>query len=263
MNEPIKRASPVSANDAIENMVTTVIDNGGRILDLGAGRGYMACRLAQRLREKGRDPAAQIMACDLSDTHYQCSSVPFQKIDANAPLPFLENSFDAVYAIEVFEHLGSPFDAMAEIHRILKPGGLIVLSVPNVLHLQSRIAFLFTGFHTLYVPPSTDPEKAGRICGHVMPLSYAYLAYGLRRSGFHNVAMQPDRLKRGSMFWLALLWPLLRLSSWRYGRNILKYDQDVHTENIDVLKMTNSTVMLLARSAIVSGIKLHTTSMQS
>lgn len=255
MTETIKRASPVSANNAIEEIVGAVAERGGRILDLGAGRGYMVCRLARRLREMGRNPGEQIMACDLSDTHYQCPEVPFQKMDANAPLPFPENTFDAVYAIEVFEHLGRPYDAMAEIHRILKPGGIIILSVPNVLHLQSRIAFLLTGFNTLYVPPSTHPDKAGRISGHIMPLSFAYLSYGLRRAGFHDVTTRADRLKRGSMPWLLLLWPLVRFNSWRYGREILKYDHEVHAENAYVLEKTNSVEMLLARSAIVSGKK--------
>ncbi len=255
MNAPISHASPLAANDVVEALIGSIAEHGGRVLDLGAGRGHMACRLALRLREMGRDPGAQIMACDLSDAHYQCPEVPFQKMDANAPLPFPENSFDAVYAIEVFEHLGRPFDAMAEIHRILKPGGLIVFSVPNVLHLQSRIAFLFTGFHTLYVPPSTDPKKAGCISGHIMPLSFAYLAYGLRRTGFNAITVRADRLKRGSIGWFLLLAPFIKPASWLYEKRIRRYDREVHAENAEVIRKTNGIDMLLARSAILTATK--------
>lgn len=255
MSSRITRASPISANDVIEKLVTETVKKGGKILDLGAGRGYMSCRLAQLYIDAGLDPAKHITACDISETNYQCHEVPFQRMDANAPLPFPDNTFDAVYAIEVFEHLGRPFDAMAEIHRILKPGGLIVFSVPNILHMQSRLTYLMTGFYTLYVPPTANPNKAGNISGHIMPLSYAYLAYGLRSAGYNSIAVQADRLKRGALIWLIMLWPFLRLASWRYSKRIEKYDHDVYTENIEVLKRTNSPDMLMARSAIVSAIK--------
>lgn len=221
------------------------------MLDLGAGRGHMVSHLAQRLVSKGMNPADHLLACDLFKEHYQCKEVPFQQMDANAPLPFSDERFDAVYAIEVFEHLGRPYEAMEEIRRILKPGGLLVFSVPNILHLQSRLSFLLTGFYTLFVPPTADPKKAGNISGHVMPLSFAYLAYGLRRAGYESISVRADRLKRGSLGWLMLFWPLIRLASWVYGRKIHAYDAEVHNENLYVLNRTNSIDMLLARSAIV------------
>lgn len=258
MTSTIPRASPISANKSIEAIVGEIAKRGGRVLDLGAGRGHMTCRLAQKLAEKGMVPADHLVACDLFEAHYQCREVPFQQMDANAPLPFADQSFDAVYAIEVFEHLGRPYEAMAEIHRILKPGGQLVFSVPNVLHLQSRLNFLFTGFHTLYVPPTANPQKAGNISGHVMPLSFAYLAYGLRRAGYDSIEVRADRYKRGSMGWMILFWPFIRLASWIYGQKIRNYDAEVHVENKHVLDRTNSLDMLLARSAIIQARRVST-----
>ncbi len=255
MSSKISHASPLAANNIIEDIVGRIAERGGCVLDLGAGRGHMACRLARRLSDKGLSPERHLMACDLFEAHYQCPDVPFQQMDANAPLPFADASFDAVYAIEVFEHLARPFDVMSEIHRILKPGGKIIFSVPNILHMQSRLAFLMTGFHTLYVPPSIQPDKAGNLSGHIMPLSYAYLAYGLRRTGFSNIAVRADRFKRGSIGWLILLAPFIGFSSWLYGKRIQHYDRDVHTENAEVIRKTNSIDMLLARSAILTATK--------
>lgn len=47
------------------------------------------------------------------------------------PYPFEESSLDEVYASHVLEHLDRPFNVMKEIHRILKPGGKLILKVPH------------------------------------------------------------------------------------------------------------------------------------
>lgn len=47
------------------------------------------------------------------------------------PYPFAENIFDEIRAHHILEHLDRPFQAMAELHRILKPGGLLYVKVPH------------------------------------------------------------------------------------------------------------------------------------
>ena len=51
-------------------------------------------------------------------------------------LPFNDNSFDSYVAIEVLEHLQSPIKAATEIHRVLKPGGVAILSVPFLFRVH-------------------------------------------------------------------------------------------------------------------------------
>ncbi len=60
-------------------------------------------------------------------------------------LPFPDESFDAITAWEVFEHLENPFFAMREAHRVLKTGGRFLLSVPNPAHIESRTNFFLYG----------------------------------------------------------------------------------------------------------------------
>lgn len=60
-------------------------------------------------------------------------------------LPFPDESFDAVTAWEVFEHLENPFFAMREVWRVLKPMGKFFMSVPNPAHIESRLFFLLYG----------------------------------------------------------------------------------------------------------------------
>jgi SAM-dependent methyltransferase len=47
------------------------------------------------------------------------------------PYPFDDESFELIEADHVLEHLAEPFSVMAELHRILRPGGLLVIRVPH------------------------------------------------------------------------------------------------------------------------------------
>ncbi|MCB9897150.1 MAG: class I SAM-dependent methyltransferase [Planctomycetes bacterium] len=52
-------------------------------------------------------------------------------------LPFADGSFDAVLALDAFEHFEDDVAAMAEVHRVLRPGGLLVATVPAFMALWS------------------------------------------------------------------------------------------------------------------------------
>jgi ubiquinone/menaquinone biosynthesis C-methylase UbiE len=100
------------------------------VLDVGAGTG----RLALSLAEQG----AAVSALDIS---YEMLEVLKRKIngkfsvdlvvaDAEA-LPFSENSFDVVVATFLIVHLKDPFIFFDEVYRVLKPGGLFLLTNIN------------------------------------------------------------------------------------------------------------------------------------
>lgn len=59
------------------------------------------------------------------------------------PLPFLNGAFDVVVFSEVMEHVRFPKKALAEICRVLRPGGRLIGSVPNAFRLRNRFRFLF------------------------------------------------------------------------------------------------------------------------
>lgn len=59
------------------------------------------------------------------------------------PLPFADASFDRVVFSEVIEHLVySPLPVLREFHRVLRPGGRVVISTPNELYVKSRLRAL-------------------------------------------------------------------------------------------------------------------------
>jgi SAM-dependent methyltransferase len=72
--------------------------------------------------------------------------------DGTTNLP--DESCDLAICFEVFEHLMEPHRALAELRRLLKPGGYLVCSVPNAAYFARRIEFLFTGF----LNPKGDPR---------------------------------------------------------------------------------------------------------
>lgn len=59
-----------------------------------------------------------------------------------APLPFDDAAFDVVVAAELLEHLRRPDGLVAEIARVLRPGGTIAGSVPNAYRLKNRLRAL-------------------------------------------------------------------------------------------------------------------------
>ena len=247
----IPSASHRVTNDVIYRLITERITPEARVLEFGAGRGHMCQRLGRYFREHGKEPGAQLVACEIVPEVFQCVEIKCHRIGTDSVIPFPAASFDLIYAIEVLEHTPRPYDFFKEAFAKLKPGGHLIFSVPNTLHFQSRISFLLTGFPEMFGPPSSLDQNAGRICGHIMPLSYPYFVTGLRRTGFAAIHFVKDRTKRGAAFLAVLCYPLLRLASWRYARALLSYDAGVWEENAGVVAEVNRLPMLTSRSCIL------------
>ena len=122
-------------------------------------------------------PSELIFPC--KDWCFLYNGVECTPIDLDSKIPFGDDYFDAVYAIEVLEHTSRPYDFFVEAYRVLKPGGVLIISVPNVSHILSRFSLFFSGFASLFPPPSKKQKNAGRICGHIMPLSFPYFHYAI------------------------------------------------------------------------------------
>ncbi|MCC7341002.1 MAG: glycosyltransferase [Bryobacterales bacterium] len=77
--------------------------------------------------------------------------------------PYAEDTFDVVLCTELFEHLGyDPMHCLLEIHRILKPGGHLLLSTPNACSLRA-IAAILGQYHPGFFPAFMRPTAAGEI----------------------------------------------------------------------------------------------------
>lgn len=147
-------------------LFVAAVGRGKRVLDLGCRSGALTRHFVEGNSVVGLDVDAAALE--------KAAALGIEPVQANVeePLPFEAGSFDAVVAGELFEHLQFPEALVAEIRRVLRPGGVLAGSVPNAFRVQSRLRFLRGK------PPEDDPT-------HLRMFSPAALRQLL--SGFERV----------------------------------------------------------------------------
>lgn len=108
---------------------------GARLLDFGCGTG----EIARALHEQGH----AVTGCDISPAMIAAAravdvrrGLEFVELDAAAVgnVPFADAAFDAVISSSVFEYLADPPAQAAELRRVLRPGGWLLITVPDPRH---------------------------------------------------------------------------------------------------------------------------------
>lgn len=244
-------ASHRVTNEVIFSLIEKNITPDSQILDLGSGSGHMTRRIFNWLQEHGQNSSGKITASDINRDAFKATEIDFVESDFGNKLPFDDHSFDLVFSVEVIEHLTNPYDFIEECKRVLKPGGTLILSTPNINNLQSKLRYLLTGMHALYEAPSVKPENAGRLCGHIMPLGLVYIAYAFRRAGLLNIQIHGDKPKKSSVILYFALYPILKMAqSWQTSHS-LRYDISTFEENKELMASNSSFSSLTSRSTIL------------
>jgi SAM-dependent methyltransferase len=229
--------------------------SSARVADVGAGTGYLSQALSDMLLARGLDPREHVFACDLMPESFGCAAVDCVPVGPDGRLPFPPDHFDAVVAVEVVEHVEDQFAFMRELHRIAKPGGMVVVTTPNVLNVNSRIRTLLTGFPVLFDPLPLDHNDPRRLGGHIHPVGPYFLAYAALRAGLEGPTFHPDRTKKSGVALTALLSPTLLL-----GRLLLrarmrrKYPAEL-AENRHLLGEVERWGMLTCRTTVLRAFK--------
>jgi SAM-dependent methyltransferase len=114
------------------------VGTGLKLLDLGCRDGTLTAEYA---------PGNEVIGVDIDDAALercrQRLGIETLQLNLNSErLPFADGSLDVVITAEILEHLQFPDDAVAEVHRVLAPGGLFLGSVPNSFRLKNRLRFL-------------------------------------------------------------------------------------------------------------------------
>ena len=109
-------------------------------LDIGCGTG-MDLELVKNICGD-----TTIYGLDIDETHFeQCALLGIQTKKVNLEseqIPFSSETFDLVIANQVFEHLKNWAFVLSEVARVLKPGGVMILGVPNLASFHNRILLM-------------------------------------------------------------------------------------------------------------------------
>jgi SAM-dependent methyltransferase len=175
-------------------------------------------------------------------------------VDLNEFLPFKTAVFDAVNLIEVIEHIEHQAQLIREIGRVLKPGGVIVISTPNILNVFSRVRFLFTGFLRGRVRPAHFSRKP-RQAPNIYLLHFYELYYLLFHYGFEIVQLYKTRIKFAPVLFATLLYPFM----WLFSLITIIHAEKDHMQrryNRQILKFLFSPALLLSDNIVVRARKL-------
>jgi SAM-dependent methyltransferase len=112
------------------------IGRGRDVLDLGCRSGALTRHYLEGNRVVGVDVDRAALA------KAEEAGIEPVVADVEEPLPLESETFDAVVAGELLEHLRFPHALVSEVHRVLRPGGVFVGSVPNAFRIQNRFRFL-------------------------------------------------------------------------------------------------------------------------
>jgi methionine biosynthesis protein MetW len=117
----------------------TLVEGGTRVLDVGCSTGYLARRLVERgcsVVGIEVDAAAAEAARDV------CEEVLVGDVETMM-LPFEEGAFDVVLCGDTIEHLRDPRRFLERVRPLLRDGGKLVLTTPNVANWALRLGLLF------------------------------------------------------------------------------------------------------------------------
>lgn len=117
----------------------SLLRGGERLLDTGCGAGYGTHLLSTHASSAlGVDYSSD--ALDYARARYRSPNLAFARMNC-LQLALKESMFDVIISFEMYEHLEKPHEYLRECHRVLKPGGRLILSTPNrsswELHLRS------------------------------------------------------------------------------------------------------------------------------
>jgi methionine biosynthesis protein MetW len=117
------------------------ISPGSRCLDVGCGDGHALgdWAVAREIRYVGVDIARS--AVDRT----RARGLEAHVVEDSGRLPFPDGSFDAAVSLEVIEHLFQPEATIREALRIVKPGGVVIVTTPNVAYWRRRLDLALLG----------------------------------------------------------------------------------------------------------------------
>ena len=144
------------------------------IFEVSAGKGQLSCRLHSMGHKIGISNFTPCCEYQDLEEHFVDMSAPDFKLP-KAP-------FDVIICREVVEHLPNIPATLGRLADHLKPGGALILTLPNRLEIRSRVYHLMTGFYRGMRRPINMQYVMGE--EHINLVGYPEMEYFLRKTGF-------------------------------------------------------------------------------
>ena len=231
------------AHETVEDILRD--EKRGRLLDVPAGHGALAVRL-QKL-------GYEVSGCDLYPQIFDVKDIEIKAGDLDATLPYEDETFECVVCIEGLEHIENPANAIREFARLLKPGGILVVSVPNIMNIEERLKWLFTGYTSHFKPLSRQfLETVSRDYGgmeevalHVSAISYSEVRYLLERKGFALKSVHVDQKKKNTWLFLPIV-AMIRFAA-RFESKSKRLERWADELNSDEVLLGGNTLIFKAK----------------
>ncbi len=190
------------ARDGVHEKVLSFLEGKprGACLDIPTGPGALAAAL-HRI-------GFIVSCCDIDPAQFSVEGLSVDTGDLNGKIPYRDGSFDYVCFLEAIEHTENPYNAVRELSRVLRPGGILILSTPNYLNIERRLKFLVTGFFTRPMSRETFLNAChGKTYGmHLSPIGYTLIRFALEHAGFAITDIAYDKKKPKQIFLKPLVW---------------------------------------------------------
>ena len=241
MSEPSALAH-VAIHDTVERLLMDA--PRGSVLDVPAGEGALAKRL--------KDLSFVVSCCDLYPQIFKLDGVDIKQGDLDGRLPYEDASFDTIVCVEGLEHIENPANAIREFVRLLKPNGTLVVSVPNIMNIEERLKWLFSGYTSHFKPLSVEARDAiakefggmDEIALHVNPIGYSEIRFLLEKYGFAIEGVHVDKPKKNSWAFRPIV-GVIRLVS-RFSSDKKRRERWTEELNSDEVLLGGNTMIFKA-----------------
>ncbi len=231
---------------------------GKRIVDIPAGNGITS----RIIKEIGAEP----FAFDLFPEYFSEKDIICKKVNISTGIPVDDKFADAVICQEGMEHFSDQLHALREFNRILKDGGMLLITTPNYSNIRAKASYLLAEserFNSMMAPNELDSVWMSKkdkdieiYYGHIFLIGIQKLRVLAKLSGFKIRKIHFTRAKPTSIILLPLFYPFIYLSNWiAYRRNLRKNSNfDIETKKEvygEIFKLAISLKILIGGDLMV------------